>query len=75
MRKTEDIVDKEEGCQDLVRLCIMLATSTASRSSQQSRALMHRLYRLCHTFLRYAMPRTGMAASQPVATMLLEAAP
>ena len=22
MRKTEDIVDKEEGCQDLVRLCI-----------------------------------------------------
>jgi len=141
LRKTEDIVDKEEGCQDLVRLCIsrsrvvddrahprptgltppvalvatgavvgattamtatvecgsrllrrdgiaqggdgvsppsvanvflnslhkrlQVAKERSGWASQQSRALMHRLYRLCHTFLRYAMPRTGMAASQP----------
>ena len=38
MRKTEDIVDKEEGCQDLVRLCISREAAPASSTAHGTHA-------------------------------------
>ena len=38
MRKTEDIVDKEEGCQDLVRLCISRSRVVDDRAHCSSTA-------------------------------------
>jgi hypothetical protein len=46
LRKTEDIVDKEEGCQDLVRLCISRSRVDHGPRDSRRRSLRRRGFEL-----------------------------